>query len=268
MTQSSLNSLFVRFYGDAVSTLHLGVYTRANGSIEVLRGSTSIAITAPGIVTANRWYFIEVKANINSTTGNVIVKINGQQVINFTGNTKNGGTANTIDAVELIRAVDQDGNNTYDDFYICDGTGSAPYNTFLNEIRIHALTPNAAGSSTQFTPSAGANYTAVDELPYSATDYVSSGTVGFRDTYQLSDLPAGAGTVYAVQNVIIAKKTDAATIALRPAIKSGASVYYGTSAFLGGSDWAIQDLRTTDPNTSVSWTASGVNALEAGFEVA
>lgn len=264
--QTNLDGMLFRLWGDSAATAHLYIYTKANGSLDVQRGSTSIATTSMGLVAANKWYFIEVKAVIHSTTGSFVMRLNGQEVINFTGNTKNGGTANTIDCVEMVRS-NQDGSNHYDDLYICDNTGPAPYNTFLNEVRLHALTPNAAGSSTQFTPSSGANYAAVDELPYSATDYVSSGTSGQRDTYQLTDIPANSGNILAVQNNIIAKKTDAANIALKSAIKSGASVYYGADTFLGGSDGIVTDTRTSDPATGGAWTSSGVNSLEAGFEV-
>jgi hypothetical protein len=97
---------------------------------------------------------------------------------------------------------------------------------------------------------------------------VTSSTVGQRDTYVLTDLPATVGTVYAVQNNVIAKRADATFVSLKPALKSGASVYYGTTVSLGVSDSVLQDLRTIDPSTAVSWTASGVNALESGFEVA
>jgi hypothetical protein len=108
----------------------------------------------------------------------------------------------------------------------------------------------------------------VDELPYSATDYVTSGTTGNRDTYTLTDLPATVGTIFAVQNNVIAKKTDATNIALKPAVRSGGTVYYGTATNLSTSDATLMDLRTADPATAVSWTATNVNALEAGFEVA
>ena len=131
---------------------------------------------------------------------------------------------------------------------------------------MQTLIPNGAGASTQFTPSSGANYTTVDELPYSATDYVQSNTSGNRDTYTFSDL-SNVGTIYGVQNNFIAKKTDAGSLSLKSAVKSGASVYYGSSAVLATNDATVSDTRSQDPNTSAAWTQSGVNALEAGFEV-
>ena len=42
-----------------------------------------------------------------------------------------------------------------DDLYICDGTGSAPHNTFLGDCRVDTLLPTADGTAQQWTPSTG-----------------------------------------------------------------------------------------------------------------
>ena len=212
----------------------------------------------------NVFYNIEISATIDPTAGNVVVRLNGVNVINFTGNTKAGGTSTNIDGFGL----GANGGITapFDDLYICNSTGSAPNNTFLGDVRVQTLVPNSAGSSTQFTPSTGANYTTVDELPYSASDYVQDSVSGHRDTYNMTDL-ASIGTIYGVQNNVIAKKTDAAAISLKPALKSGASVYYGATVPLATNDMTLVDTRAVDPSTSAPWTLTNLNALEAGFEV-
>ena len=194
------------------------------------------------------------------------MRINGATIINFSGSTRASGTDTTFDQFALYRAP---GTSTaWDDLYICDDSGSAPYNNFLGEIRVYSLSPTGAGSSTQWTPDSGSNYARVNEVPYSAANYVQSGASGQRDTYVMADLPASVGAVLAVQNNVIAKRTDASPVSVKPAIKSGASVYYGSPIALTTNDTTLTDLRITDPNTSAAWTAGGVNALEGGFEVA
>jgi hypothetical protein len=194
------------------------------------------------------------------------VRINGVEVINFTGDTRNGGTSTNIDMVTVARPA-SGGNSRFDDFYICDTVGSAPHNTFLGELRINTLVPIAAGSDTGFTPSTGANYTTVDELPYSATDYVSAITPGTRDLYTMSDV-AGSYTVLGVQNNVIAKKTDAGAISIKPAIKSGGTIYYGSPTVLQTADKTITDPRAVNPATSSAWSVGSVNSLESGMEIA
>ena len=237
----------------------------ATGAIQILRGATVIAQSTNNVVLQNTWGYLEAQVSVHATTGNVTVRYNGVQQTAFTGNTKNGGTNDTVDTCVLYT----DGASwiTFDDIYILDDTGLAPYNTFLGDVRVYAISPNGAGASTQFTPSSGANYTTVDELPYSATDYVSASASGLRDTYTMADLPANTATIYGVQTNIVTKKSDAGVISLKPVVRSGTTNYYGTTAVLGSSDATIIDVRTQDPNTSAAWTPAGVNALEVGMEV-
>jgi hypothetical protein len=262
-------AVFAGIAGDngATGHIHIGTGDTA-GTIEVSRGfytSRTVLFTTP--VPVNTWNYYELRVKVHDTTGYADLKINGATVGTFSGDTKNGGTSTNIDNIILFGSGNNTSINVYwDDFYVIDETGSAPYNTYLGDVRVQTLTPSAAGNSTQFTPSSGANYTTVDELPYSTTDYVQAGTPGNTDLYTLSDA-TNSNVIYGVQNNVIAKKTDAGTISVRPVIRSGGTNYNGASKFLGTDDTVVSDTRELDPNTSAAWTQSNVNALEAGFEV-
>jgi hypothetical protein len=259
---------FIVLSGDSSTTDHISVVTGdAMNTLWVRRGGTTLFTVAN--ITTNTWHYLELKTTINSTTGSVELRIDGVSVGTFSGNTKNGGTNNSIDTIKLGGS----GNNTSititrDDLYILDDTGVAPYNNFLGDVRVYSLSPTSAGSSTQWTPDSGSNYAEVNEVPYSAANYVQSNTSGQRDTYTLADLPAGGvTTVYGVQSNVIAKRTDAGAIAVKPVIKSGATIAYGSNTPLPVADTVVSYVRAIDPATSAAWTASGVNALEAGMEV-
>lgn len=261
---AGLNNDFFYLMGDAGATTHLTLRCPTTTSIAVYRGGTQLATaTCPSI---SGWNYLEVSATIADSGGTCVVKVNGTSLISFTGDTKNAGTNSTIDTVRLTGTTDNSAI-LYDDLYLCDSAGSSPYNTFLGDVRVDTLSPTGAGSSTQWTPDSGSNYARVNEMPYSASNYVQDGTSGHRDTYALADL-SGSPTVLAVQNCVIAKKTDAGAMSLKLAVKSSSTVAYGTTTALGVSDATLTDLRTTDPATSSAWVASGVNALEAGMEVA
>ena len=264
--RSTLSSSYeiVQIRSDSTATTHLSLFFSPTGSLILQRGSTVIATSPIELVSAGSWSYIEMSATIADAGGRATVRVNNTIAIDFTGDTKNAGASTNIDAVYIAGAA---GQNTYiDDVYICDATGPAPYNDFLGDVRVLALTPDGAGSSTDFTPSTGANYTTVDELPYSATDYVTATASGSRDLYTMSDLPSNY-TVLAVQNNVVAKKTDAGNATLRSAIKSGATTYYSPTMPLYASDRVVSDLRVNDPATGTSWTINGVNSLEAGMEV-
>lgn len=258
--------------GDGGATSHLSVsFDQTTGALQLYRGdyATLLATSASSLILAGAWNYIELSATIADTGGACEVRCNGATVMSYSGDTRNAGTSTNIDAITLQSSIVGSGSLVcqWDDMYVCDATGAAPYNTFLGDVRIATLSPNGVGSSTGFTPSAGSNYQTVDELPYSAADYVSATASGTRDTYAMSDI-SGSYSVLAVQNNVIAKKTDAGGTALKPAIKSGASVYYGSSKVLTSNDATISDIRTTDPATSAAWTVTAVNSLEAGMEIA
>ncbi|MDR6861983.1 hypothetical protein [Phycicoccus sp. 3266] len=263
---------FLILKGDAGATSHLSLRARSGNQLQLTRGGTVIA-TASG-VDLSVFHYIEVSATVADSGGRAIVKVDGITVIDFTGDTKNGGTNTTLDALALSQPV-IGGSIRYwfDDVYICSGVDSGiagmPNNDFLGDRQVVTLRPSGAGSSTQLAPTGSAtNWQNVDETPFDAADYNASAVVGQRDTYALGDLPSGSGVVHGIQNCMIAQKSDAGNANMKTAVKSGAGVYYGPVVGLATSPAWSGTIRESDPATSAAWTAAGVNALEAGAEVA
>ena len=258
-------------FADNGTVAHFRVKVAVPDTIQVMRyDGTVLASSAAGAVALNSWQFMEVYGKVADSGGRVTVRMNGITIIDFTGDTKNGGTSTNIDMICFGDANLNIGTRTtmlIDDLYVCDNTGSAPHNTFLGDVRVHTTSPSAAGNSTQFTPSTGANYAAVDEIPYSATDYVSAVPSGTKDTYQMADLSVTPTTIFGVQTNLIAKKTDAGAANIRPVIRSGGVDYAGASRTLLSNDRTFSEVNAQNPNTSASWTAGGINAVEVGMEI-
>lgn len=267
-------------YTDGGSSGHIYLRRLGTNAIALYRGNpgagdvnnpngTQIAVSVAGVLDSN-WHYVEVYAVIHATTGRLTVRVDGATVIDFTGNTRNGGTSTNIDGVRF-RTGRYTGGSTaisIDDLYICDTAGTVN-NTFLGDVRVQSMTPNAAGSSTQLTPTGSANnYANAAEVPYNNTTYNSSSTVGQRDTYALSDLAISTTTILATQSVAHMQKSDAGTANAKVALKSGGGVYYDATQSLGTSPTVYVQLRETDPATSAAWTVGNANALEAGMEVA
>lgn len=96
--------------------------------------------------------------------------------------------------------------------------------------------------------------------------YISSSTIGDIDRYTFPSLTGSA--VKAVCMTMRARKDDVSTRSIRGATKSG--VVLGDS----GADLVVlsnyqylQGFLTTDPNTGVAWTMTGVNSAEFGVKV-
>lgn len=278
---SDLTANLFGLYTDNGATGHIYLRRMQSNALVLYRGDpgtgnfstpsgTLIASTPVGTLDGN-WHYIEIYAVIHATTGQVTVRLDGRQVLSFTGNTKNGGTSTNIDAIRFRTGRYVNSPNcvlSIDDLYVCDATG-AVNNTFLGDVRVQSMLPNAAGSSTQLLPTGSANnYANAGEVPYNSATYNASPTTGQRDTYGLSDLVASTTTVYGLQSVAHMQKSDAGAASAKVALKSGASVYYDTTQPLSTTATSYAQMRETDPATATAWTVAGANALEAGMEVA
>jgi len=113
-------------YSDSGSLQHnrlLWDNTGGIGQLKFTRGaSTTIASSANGALpSAGVWYYIEVQAKLHDTTGFVIVRVNGTNVINATGlDTRNGGTKSVYDTLFLSQGGNS-GTTLVDDLYITAG---------------------------------------------------------------------------------------------------------------------------------------------------
>lgn len=249
------------------SQRHLSAAVDSSGFITLQRNGTVIATSSVAMSTTV-WKYVEMSATIHPSTGTCVIKVDGNIAINFTGNTSASGTADNIDKVAIVfgQSAFSRGVDSIDDLYVCNDSGSVN-NGFLGDIRITTLMPTGTGSSTQFTPTGVANnWDNVNDVPYSAATYNSSSTAGQRDTYAMADATAGY-TPLAVVSVVDALKSDAGASSIKPALKSGATVYYGATASLGVAVSSLVDIWQADPATSAAWTVSGINAAEFGAEV-
>lgn len=263
---TTYNSQTLSLYGDNGATRHLSLSIYTLGQLSLRRGDQSGTVLGTATIPSTGWFYIELSATIDSTVGTAVLRINGSTVVNYSGNTKNGGTNTTIDTISVSGSIQ---GHYFDDMYMCDGTGTTN-NTFLGDVRVQTLKPNGAGSSTQFTPTGSAsNYANVQEIPDSTSTYNSSSTVGQRDTYAMADLATNTGTIFGVQNTINAWKSDAGTGSIKTALVTNSTVYYEPTVNLGSSAYTyISPIRTTNPSTGAAWVPADINSSELGAEIA
>lgn len=249
------------------ATTHIMVIpsTAGDGKIVAYRGTTLLGTSAASVLTLNAWHWINVIGVIHDTTGSVRILVDGVEALNLTGqDTRNAGTTGLADTLRI--SSDSGGKvRDYDDLIVRDDS------TAISDHRIATLLPNGNGTSSQFTGSDGNstdNYLLVDEVPHNSdTDYVESSTAGQIDTYAMDNLPAGAASVLAVQQRLVARKTDAGARSGRTVVRSGGANYEGSDIALADNYVAYGTLRLTDPATAAAWTVANVNALEAGAKV-
>lgn len=263
-----------RFKGDAGTTTHIALMRNSSAGIDVYRGGTFgdvlLDVSPVNVVPANTWVYIETKVVLADAGGSVVVRVNGAQVINFSGDTRNGGADPTIDRVAWGTETGDADGYFMDDLYICNGAG-AVNNDFLGDCKIYAVYPDGNGNYSQGVNSAATsvnNYSYVDENPDPNTsDYVAFATTGDKDTYTFGDIPGG--TIFGVQQAMYAAKSDSGSRTMRN-IQRIAGVDYSSAVDQALSSTPAYagkfDLMEVSPATSVAWTVSEVNGAEFGTE--
>lgn len=252
------------------STVQVGVGTTSTAGCRAYRNTTAniLGTSASSLLLGQTWQRLEVKIVFHASAGSVEVRYNGTQVINVTG-VNTIATANAYANRVYIYWTSSDATTpNLDDLYLLDTNSPGPTD-FLSDWRVRTLQPNAAGSSAQFTPTSGSNYDRVNDVPPSATDvaYVSSTTVGHIDLHAMADVPTTVSGIQAVAHSIQTRSDDGTpTGTARSKLKSGATTSNGSTVTLTGSYQHQIDIYHTDPNTAGSWSATTVNALEAGYE--
>jgi hypothetical protein len=244
-----------------------------DGTLSVTRNATSLTGgTSTFALSSGTFFYIEFKCTIADSIGasSCKVRVNGVDVITVaTGqDTKNTANASANQVRLGTNANVTAGTWLFDDFYICDTTGSTN-NDFLGDVRIEALLPTSDGTYSQFTPSTGTSHFAlVDESTPNTTDYNDGVTVGHRDSYGFGDLTALASqVVYGVQVNAAVMKDDAGTKSVAAMARSGGTDADGASVALTTSQLYATQIFETNPNGAVAWTEATVNAAEFGVKV-
>lgn len=134
---------------------------------------------------------------------------------------------------------------------------------------IVALRPNANGTTTQLTNSAGTmvnNYSYVDDN--STTDYVEGAADGLYDTYGIEDLPSSTNLINSLWVLSATSKTDATVTGMAPTFRISAADYEWYTQIapdsFGNPQWwpTIQN-----PATLGAWSVATIDAMEAGPKV-
>jgi hypothetical protein len=156
---------------------------------------------------SQEWKHLAIDVKIDASVGWVKVYKDGIEILSFTGNT--GNTDIDHVRVGIIEWTGNDANSQWwDDMYVDDATGESSA-TPLSIKRFYGLKPNGAGNYTNWTPSAGANYTCVDEIPPSDADYVAVSGVDILDSYAMETHTLDANeSIIAVIPTVRAKREN------------------------------------------------------------
>lgn len=233
-------------------------------------GNGAFLAEAKNVLFKDKWNHIQVKV-VFGGSGSFELKVNDVTVILDTAVATSKSGSTSCDMVTLHGLKGGDTSSTthlYDDWYICDTTGTSN-NDFLGAIKIETLLPNGTGDSSDFTPSTGSNYQNVDEVPIDTTTYNESlATSGNKDLFQIDNLSAISGSIKGVQVTNYAISTEGQVITVEGLVKSSITEDNAGTFYIGSDVYQpFSAVWETDPALGGSWLVSNINALQIGYEV-
>jgi hypothetical protein len=243
---------------------HIAFYS--GGGLGSLIGSASAA----GLIATNTWVYFETKVTINSSTGLVECRINGNStpVISSSGvNTQS--TANAWVSGFQLNSVTT-GAAYYDDWYMLDTTGTSPLNTYLGNVEVKGDKPNnnsAVAGRNAFTPTTptGSNYQNVGNIPFSATEYNADSNPGDYDMFRFPTL--NAVSVLFLNEWVVAELDAAGARTVALDCYSNGTDAQGAAFTPGSTPTMYNQPFTVDPHTSAAWSVANAEAAELGLQV-
>lgn len=273
-TVENSSFLHICVNGETNSDNTVGLGMNPDGTLSVFYGSnfsgfggTTLANGTTVIPTGTEtWIEIEVVQS-RTTTGSVVVKINGSAEISLTGIRTNPSTnADFAYIISLVAAANT--QHIFGSLFISDGAEG-----WTGPAQASRLALDADTAKKEFTPSSGSdNYTLLNDLNV-GTSYVSSGDLSASDLYSIAALPSAPSSIFAVQLRAKALQNDSANMrkALVPVMKSGANSVGRGAAVVPATlpeIWAKEPLMIAPlaPGGG-AWSVAELASFAAGFRV-
>lgn len=212
-----------------------------------------------GLTDDEAWFYLEVRILIANAGGRCVAYLDGQEIINFTGDTQPGAT----DQISWLRL---NSSMAFRNMHIDDITVDTA--AFPGDIRYDGLFPNADAGPNQWNPSAATSfhYQLVDEKPASDADFVETSFSGFVEMYDLEDWDNTDKTPVVVVHWSRVSKSSAGGQRIVQRMQSGATLDQSAVKPLFTSPFYINEIHNQDPNGPAAWTDAAIDALEIGQE--
>jgi hypothetical protein len=236
---------------------NLNFHVTTTGEL-VVRSSVEVGRSDPGVINLSSWHYLDVYAKIHNSAGELIVKVNGNEVINETGKDTQESSSDIVDNFELKYVYS--GSANFDDFYADDSKNHG-------DIKVVTKLPNANGTYSDFTPLAGSNYENVDETyPDDDSTYNEGKAVGDKDSFEIPTTELD-GSIIGVQLSNYVRKTGTKKTGIKSLVRVGGSNYLGNEKFLSNDYLYKASIFEVNPDTSNPWSAAQIGAAEFGIEV-
>ena len=245
----------------------VGLYTDGTNKLNItLNNSGTVACTGTKILSDATIYHIQLYAKIHSSTGVVTAKIDDTQECTFTGNTDPGARTNFDNFCLGSRSQLSEIQYFCDSLVVNDTTGSTD-NSWPGIVRFIAKVVQGPGAYVNnWSRNVGANnWDCVEEIPPdNDTTYLFTSSASTYESFSMNNPVISFANFRALRTMAVVKK-DTGTVKLAVGIRDldNNTDYYSAAQDVGTSYVMVQDRRTLDPSTSLSWTQAGLGNVQA-----
>ena len=243
-----------------------------NGTLIIANSTQTQIGSATAALALNQWYMIELKNDATTSPGTLTGQLGGIQFASGANNVQGSWYQFRVGSASSGRTCDL----YFDDIAVNDASGSFQ-NSWPGAGKIIHLKPDAAGDSSQWVPTSGANYTNVDEItPNDATDLVSDVVLNESDMYNVAGSGIGSMDTTNVVMVGVRFRNDVAdaTTQFKAQIEkaSGGTISQSAAITPNSTTWKTNGLAAPftypiilyqDPD-SINWTRDTLETMQIG----
>jgi hypothetical protein len=263
----------------------VGIVVDPEGRLAVVRGDPVSAavgwpfLSAVGLKSSerawlppNEWHYVEASAICHNNTGQVIVRVDGNIVVVYDGNTTNSGGAmpNACNTIYFCNgtntATGYVGSMQVDDVYCCVKSGGA-FSDFPGPVTVYTLFPVSDAGPNQMTQFGGitGHYTTVNDQMDDDLTYVWTHNIDQVEWYGLPTLPDDSMLIGAVSVHGRARKSALGSVGFQLLARWGSGLEISTTQPLTTFYQTRQFLMQNDP-LGGGWSKQAVNNLNIGFK--
>jgi hypothetical protein len=250
------------------------VAVKIDGSTNLLsiwRGGSMLAEESVQSVLMAQWFLLELHFKAHATAGRVELRVDGNTVLEFDGNTGTAAPTGLKFGQILDNAVRALGLVWFDDVALNDSSGSVS-NSWVGDGHTVCLRPTGNGAHSELTGSDGNqadNWALVDENPASTADYVEGLLSGLRDSYSLQStaslgVPSGA-TIKHCEAALVGTTVNVGADAVEGGVRAAAADNWGAKQNLHA-EWSRHVFPfPLNPGTGLPWETSELDDAECGI---
>jgi hypothetical protein len=214
----------------------------------------------------DRWYYVELKVVLHPTNGSFELRINGKVEASQTGVQTTNPAAQSLGSISRLGSYGTFASGFgYDDWYLCDGSGSVN-NNFMGDVRLSGSYVNLDGhQGWHTTDNQNAHSTAIGTLD-GDTSYNYSRTLGDIDTF-FHTQPAGLTSVQGVMiNTFRREEGVGGTRQLAMVTRVGNQTNIADPTTCSNSYFDDPHTYDVNPVTGDPWTVANWQATQFGYK--